>query len=162
MATKKILLSKEWLKEIQDEFNYLKDVKRAEVAEKLKEAISYWDLSENSEYADARDEQAQVELRIIELDEILKNYELINEKDSSKKDKKVNIGSTVTIKHVSDSHKWDKETYKIVGTTESDIYENKISNESPIWKALIGKTIWEKVNVKSPAWVAEYEILEIK
>lgn len=162
MSTKKILLSKEWLKEIQDEFNYLKDVKRTEVAEKLKEAISYWDLSENSEYEDARNEQAQVELRIIELDEILKNYELINEKDSSKKEKKVNIGSSVVIKHTSDSHKWEKETYKIVWTTESDIYENKISNESPIGKALIGKSVWEIATVKSPAWVFEYEILEIK
>lgn len=162
MSTKKILLSKEWLQEIQEEFNYLKDVKRTEVAEKLKEAISYWDLSENSEYEDARNEQAQVELRIIELDEILKNYELINEKDSSKKEKKVNIGSTVTIKHISDSHKWEKETYKIVGTTESDIYENKISNESPIGKALIGRSAWEKTTLKCPAWIFEYEILEIK
>lgn len=162
MSTNKILLSKEWLKEIQDEFNYLKDIKRTEVAEKLKEAISYWDLSENSEYEDARNEQAQVELRIIELDEILKNYELINEKESSKKEKKVNIGSSVVIKHASNSHKWEKETYKIVWTTESDIYENKISNESPIGRALIGKCVWEIATVKSPAWVFEYEILEIK
>jgi len=162
MSTKKILLSKEWLLEIQEELNFLKDTKRTEVAEKLKEAISYWDLSENSEYEDARNEQAQVELRIIELEEILKNYELINEKEGGKKEKRVNIWSTVSIKHTSDSHKWEKETYKIVGTTESDIYENKISNESPIGKAIIGKSVWEKASVKSPAWIFEYEILEIK
>lgn len=162
MSTKKILLSKEWLLEIQEEFRFLKDTKRTEVAEKLKEAISYWDLSENSEYEDARNEQAQVELRIIELDEILKNYELISEKDTSKKEKRVNIWSTVAIKHITDSHKWEKETYKIVGTTESDIYENKISNESPMGKAIIGKSVWEIASVKSPAWIFEYEILEIK
>lgn len=162
MSTKKILLSKEWLLEIQEELNFLKGTKRTEVAEKLKEAISYWDLSENSEYEDARNEQAQVELRIIELEEILKNYELINEKEGWKKEKRVNIWSTVSIKHVSDSHKWEKETYKIVGTTESDIYENKISNESPMGKAIIGKAVWEKASVKSPAWIFEYEILEIK
>ena len=159
---KKVLLTKEWLVEIQEELTGLKEVKRVEVAEKLKEAISYWDLSENSEYEDARNEQAQVELRIQELEDILKNYELVDTKEGSKKEKKVNIWSTVTIKHSSDSHKWEKETYKIVGTTESDIYEGKISNESPIWKALLGKTTWDVVSVKSPAWIFEYEILEIK
>lgn len=158
--SKKILLTKEWLDELQNEFAYLKETKRAEVAEKLKEAISYWDLSENSEYEDARNEQAQVELRIQELDEILKNYELVVE---WKKDKKIiMIGTTVTIKHISDNHKWEKETYKIVGTTEADIYESKISNESPMGKALIWKQAWEKISVKSPAWVFEYEIVEIK
>lgn len=160
MSNKKVLLTKEWLAELQQELSHLKDVKRVEVAEKLKEAISYWDLSENSEYEDARSEQAQVELKINELEDILKNYELVS--SNQKKDKKIWIWSVVTIKHVSDSHKWEKETYKIVWTTESDIYEWKISNESPIWKALLWHTTWEKISIKSPAWIFDYEILEIK
>lgn len=162
MSNKKILLTKEWLLELQNELVYLKEEKRAEVADKLKEAISYWDLSENSEYEDARNFQAQLELRVQELEDILKNYELVDSKEGSKKEKKVNIGNTVTIMHVSDSHKWEKETYKIVGTTESDIYENKISNESPIWKAILWSSVGNKVSVKSPAGVFDYEIIEIK
>lgn len=160
MAIKKILLTKEWLAELQQELSHFKEVKRVEVAEKLKEAISYWDLSENSEYDDARNEQAQVELKIQELEDILKNYELVSSDD--KKWKKVNIGSTVTIKHISDNHKWEKEVYKIVGTTEADIYEWKISNESPIWQVLLWQIVWDKVFAKTPAWTFEYEIVEIK
>jgi transcription elongation factor GreA len=96
------------------------------------------------------------------LEDILKNYEIVDMKESSKKEKRVNIGSTVVIKHISDSHKWETETYKIVGTTESDIYEWKISNESPIWKALLWTSVWDVATVKSPAWLFDYEILEIK
>lgn len=160
--SKKILLTKEWLTEIQEELKILKDEKRFEIAEKLKEAISYWDLSENSEYEDARNEQAHVELRIIELEEILKNYELVSSKTSSKDWLKVNIWSLVTIENTWDQHKWEKETFKIVWTTESDIYENKISNESPIWKVLLWKTIWEIAKWKSPSWEFSFKILEIK
>jgi len=160
--SKKILLTKEWLAEIQDELKILKDEKRFEIAEKLKEAISYWDLSENSEYEDARNEQAQVELRILELEDILKNYELVSSKTSSKDWLKVNIWSLVTIENLWEAHKWEKETFKIVWTTESDIYENKISNESPIWKVLLWKTIWEMANWKSPSWEFSFKILEIK
>ena len=163
MSAKKILLTKEWLAEIQTELTFLKEEKRLIVAEKLKEAISYWDLSENSEYEDARNEQAQVELKILELEDILKNYEIVdNNKDNWKKERKVNIWNTVKIMHVSDNHKWDTVSYKIVGTTESDIYENKISNESPIGKALLWHVVWDVVSVKSAAWVFEYEILELK
>lgn len=162
MSSKKVFLTKEWFAEINEELTRLKEVERLEVAEKLKEAISYWDLSENSEYEDARNEQAQIELRIQELEDILKNYEIIDSKEWWKKEKKVMIGSTVTIMHVSDNHKWEKELYKIVWTTESDIYESKISNESPIGKALLWKMAWDIVSVKSPAWIFDYEILEVK
>ncbi|MCK9272011.1 transcription elongation factor GreA [Candidatus Gracilibacteria bacterium] len=160
--SKKILLTKEGLAEIQDELKILKDEKRFEIAEKLKEAISYGDLSENSEYEDARNEQAQVELRILELEDILKNYELVSSKTSSKDGLKVNIGSLVTIENLGEAHKGEKETFKIVGTTESDIYENKISNESPIGKVLLGKTIGEMANGKSPSGEFSFKILEIK
>lgn len=162
MISKKILLTKEWLVELQQELFYIKETKRVEVAEKLKEAISYWDLSENSEYEDARNEQAQIELRVQDIEDILKNYELVDTKEGGKKEKRVNIWSSVVIKHTSDAHKWEKETYKIVGTTESDIYENKISNESPMGKAILWSSVGQIVSVKSPAWVFDYEILEIK
>ena len=160
--SKKILLTKEWLAEIQDELKILKDEKRFEIAEKLKEAISYWDLSENSEYEDARNEQAQVELRILELEEILKNYELVSSKASNKDWLKVNIWSLVIIENIWEQHKWEKDTFKIVWTTESDIYENKISNESPIWKVLLWKSIWDIAKWKSPSWEFSFKILEIK
>ena len=162
MVLKKILLTKEWLVELQQELFFLKETKRVEVADKLKEAISYWDLSENSEYEDARNEQAQIELRVQDIEDILKNYELVDSKEGSKKEKRVNIWNTVVIKHSSDTHKGEKETYKIVGTTESNIYENKISNESPIGKAILWSSVWQIVTVKSPAWTFDYEILEIK
>ncbi|EKE26449.1 MAG: transcription elongation factor [uncultured bacterium (gcode 4)] len=160
--SKKVLLTKEWLSELQEELKELKEVKRVVIAEKLKEAISYWDLSENSEYEDARNDQAQLELRILELEEILKNYELVNEISNSKKWWKINIWSTVTLQYRLEHHKWEKEVLKIVWTTESDIYENKISNESPIWKTLLWKSVWDIIKWKSPAWEFEYEIIDIK
>lgn len=131
--SKKTLLTPAGLADIQVELKNLKEVKRLDVAEKLKEAISFGDLSENSEYEDARNEQAQMELRIIELEDILKNYELIDDKKTSKKTRGVAIGSEVTIK----SADGEVFTYKIVGPTETDIFKNKISNESPIGSSLI-------------------------
>lgn len=131
---KPTLLTLEGLAEIKDELQRLKEVDRVEVAEKLKEAISFGDLSENSEYEDARNEQARIELRITELEEILKSYELI---DTTKKQTgaKATIGSFVTVAFQDDR----EETYKIVGPTEVDIFENKISNESPIGSALLDR-----------------------
>jgi transcription elongation factor GreA len=159
MSENVIYLTSEWLAKLKEELDYLKTVKRLEIAEKLKEAISFWDLSENSEYEDARNEQAQVEKRIIDLEEQLKNVVLIDE--SKKDENKVKIWAVVTIQEV---WKDDKETYKIVGSTESDILspEPKISNESPVWKALIWKKKWDLVKVKAKAWNFEYKILEIK
>ncbi|MDD2486936.1 MAG: transcription elongation factor GreA [Candidatus Gracilibacteria bacterium] len=160
--SKKVLLTKEGLAELQDELKVLKEVKRVEIAEKLKEAISYGDLSENSEYEDARNDQAQLELRIQELEEILKNYELVSSISDAKKGGKVNIGSTVTIMNKGEHHKGEKEVLKIVGTTESDIYENKISNESPIGKVILGKSVGDIIKGKSPSGEFEYEITDIK
>ena len=161
-----IFLTKEWLEEIQKELEQLKTVKRVEIAEKLKEAISYWDLRENAEYEEARTEQAQVELRIIELEDLLKNYELIEEDGSkAKKQDKVTIWSMVTISFVDDEWKEIKEAFKIVWSTESDILDDetpKISNESPVWKSLIGKKVWDIAKGKSWAWDFSYKILEVK
>jgi transcription elongation factor GreA len=154
---KKTLLTQSGLSEIQAELKQLKEVKRLEVADKLKEAISFGDLSENSEYEDARNEQAQVELRIIELEEILKNYELVDEKKATRKNKGVGIGNTVAIK----DEDGETITYRIVGPTETDIFENKISNESPIGAALIGKEVGETARGKSQAGPFEFTIVSI-
>jgi transcription elongation factor GreA len=110
-----------------------------EIANKLKEAISYGDLSENAEYQEARDEQAQVELRISELEDMLKpgNYDIIEDEKGGKKRKTgINVGSTVVI---TDTGTKEKFTYTIVGSQEASILENKISNESPLGRSLIGK-----------------------
>lgn len=158
MSENLIYVTAEWLEKLKEELNNLKNVKRVEIAEKLKEAISFWDLSENSEYEDARNEQAQVEKRIIDLEEQLKLIVLIDE--SSKDENKVKIGAVVSIIEV---WKTEEEVYKIVWTTEADILAQipKISNESPIWKALIWKKKWEKIKVKAIWWNFEYKIVEI-
>lgn len=159
MSENLIYVTAEWLAKLQEELGNLKSHKRVEIAEKLKEAISFWDLSENSEYEDARNEQAQVEKRIIDLEEQLKNIVLIDE--SKKDENKVKIGALVTI---TDIEKDETETFKIVGTTEADILVSpaKISNESPIGKALIGKKKGDKIKVKTPGGNYEYTIDEIK
>jgi transcription elongation factor GreA len=154
---KKTLLTPTGLAEIQAELKLLKEVKRVEVAEKLKEAISFGDLSENSEYEDARNEQAQMELRVTELEEILKSYELIDDTKTSKKTRGVAVGAEVTIKNP----EGEKFTYKIVGPTETDIFKNKISNESPIGAALIGKEVGETATGKSHAGPFEFVVVAI-
>ena len=152
-----IYLTHEWLEKLQAELHYLKNEKRMEIAEKLKEAISFWDLSENAEYAEARDEQAAVESKIVELEEQLKNVQIIE--DSKKKENKVSIGSKVVI-----SNEWKEEEYAIVGSKEADILAKpaKISNDSEVGKALIWKKKWDVVKVKSQAWINEYKIIDIK
>lgn len=155
----KIYLTKEWLEKLQQELEQLKTVKRLEIAEKLKEAISFWDLSENSEYEDARNEQAQVELRISELEAQLKEVEIIEE--SNEKLWRINIGSIVEIENLENN---EIESLKIVGSTEADIFSEPkmISNESPIWSALLWKKIKDKVKVKALGWNYDYKILSIK
>lgn len=155
-----IYVTAEWLAKLQEELKNLKEVKRIEIAEKLKEAISFWDLSENSEYEDARNEQAAVEKRIADLEEQLKNVEIIKEdaKDSAKD--KVTMGSIVTVEQIDTKEKW---SYKIVGSTESDILTElpRISNESPIGKALLWKKKWDTVKVNAWAWTFEYKIVKL-
>lgn len=160
MTSKKILFTRDWLAELQEELHLLKEEKRVDIAHKLKEAISYGDLSENAEYQEARDEQAQVELRIAELEEMLKpgNYDLIDDEKSTKKKRSgINVGNTVTL-----SSEKETITYTIVGSQEANIFENKISNESPIGKSLIGKNTGDTVTVISPSGEKEYAILEVK
>jgi len=153
-----LYVTKEGLEKLQAELVDLKEVKRIEIAEKLKEAISYGDLRENSEYEEARSEQAQVEKRIADLEEQLKNVAII-EDEGKKKESKIQIGSLVTLEH-----KWEKEILKIVGITEADILAEppRVSHESPIGKALIGKKKGEKIKVKSQAGMAEYAIVSFE
>ncbi len=155
----KIYLTKEGLIKLQDELEGLKTTKRLEIAAKLKEAISFWDLSENSEYEDARNEQAHVELRIIDLEEQLKNYQLIDE--SADKKNRVSMWSIVEIKNLDTK---EVEKFKIVGATESDILAElpTISNESPVWSALLWKKQSDKVEVKAMSGLYNYEIVSIK
>ncbi len=155
----KIFLTQKWLEKLQKELEELKTTKRVEIAEKLKEAISFWDLSENSEYEDARNEQAQVELRISNLEAQLKNVEIIPEdlKDSGK----VGMWSFVKIENLESS---EKDELKIVGSTEADILKEpkRISNESPLWQAILWKKKWAKVKLRTMWWLHEYKIISIK
>ena len=154
-----IFLTKEWLVKLQWELEQLKKVTRVEIAAKLKEAISFWDLSENSEYEDARNEQAQVELRISDLEEQLKNVEII--KETWTKTEKVSMWSIVEIQNIDTN---EKEKFKIVGWTESDILAETpmISNDSPVWNALLWMKKWDTVKVKAMSESFEYKILSVK
>lgn len=137
MSEKRNLFTRDGLATLQEELRILRDEKRVDIAAKLKEAVSYGDLSENAEYQEARDEQAQVELRITELEEMLKpgSYDLIDDDKMARRKKSgINVGNTITLENEGESI-----TYTIVGSQEANIFDNKISNESPIGKALIGK-----------------------
>ncbi len=152
------LVTKEGLKKLKDELEHLKTVRRAEVAQRLREAISYGDLSENSEYEEAKNEQAFVEGRIIELELKIKNAKIISDKKESKH-KEVEIGCTVMLQNVTDGD--DPERYTIVGSTEADPLDHKISNESPIGKAVLGKLKGDRVEIHSPSGIIEYEVVAV-
>lgn len=153
------LLTKEGLEKLKEELNYLKEVKRKEVAERLKEAISYGDLSENAEYEEAKNEQAFVEGRILELEEKIKYVKIIDEK--SKKGAVVQLGSKVLIQNLSSKSKLSEE-FTIVGSTEADPVNYKISNVSPVGKALLERRAGDSVKVATPAGIMEYKILKVK
>ena len=155
MASKHIL-TYTGLRELEDELQDLKVVKRKEVAEKIKEARAQGDLSENAEYDAAKDEQSDIEKRIEEIEKILKNAEVIDETNVDLD--KINIGCTVKLY----DNEFDEEViYRIVGSTEADILKGKISNECPLGVALIGKTVGEVVEVEGLDETATYKILEI-
>ena len=152
---KEVFLTSEGFLEIEEELNELKTVKRPEIIKAIKEARALGDLSENADYHAAREEQAIIEGRIQELEYLVDHATIISEEASDK----AKIGSSVIIKYVGED---DSEEYKIVGSTEADPFENKISNESPIAKAIIGHKKGEIVTVESPNGKYEIEILEIK
>lgn len=133
MGAKETILTAEGLRKLEDELENLRSVKRQEVAERIKVAISYGDISENSEYDDAKNEQAFIEGRIIELEQMISTATLIDE-TAKKKKGTVILGSTVIVK---DMEFGDEETYTVVGTTEADPSQNRISNESPVGAAIL-------------------------
>lgn len=156
MEEKKKILTYAGLKALEDELENLKVVKRKEVAAKIKEAREQGDLSENAEYDAAKDEQRDIEARIDELEQILKNAEVVveDEVDSDK----INIGCTVAVY----DEEFDEEIeFKIVGSTEANSLEGKISNESPVGQALMGKEVGDVVDVETQAGVIQYKVLGI-
>ena len=157
MEEKKNLLTYAGLKKLEEELHDLKVVKRKEVAGKIKEAREQGDLSENAEYDAAKDEQRDIEARIEELEKILKNAEVVVE-DEVDLDK-INIGCIVKILDVEYSEELE---YKIVGSTEANSLDGKISNESPVGRALLGKKAGETVDVETQAGVIQYKILDIQ
>lgn len=157
MAEKEVILTAEGLIKLEDELEQLKSVKRREIAERIKVAIGYGDISENSEYEDAKNEQAFIEGRVITLEKMLRNARIINN-DEIETDV-VSIGSKVNVK---DLEFGDTVQYTIVGTAESNPSENKISNESPVGKAILGKKKGSVVDVTVPAGVIQYKIIDIK
>lgn len=154
---KEFKLSPERLKELQEELNYLKTVREKEVAELIKEARSYGDLSENSEYDEAKDEQGRLYSRIAEVENILANCVVIEENEDD--GDYVRLGATVTVL----DKEFDEElTYKIVGSQEADPMNGAISEDSPFGKALLGKNAGDDVIVEAPAGPIEYKILKIE
>ncbi len=150
-----IYVTKEGLKDIKKELEYLQTEKRPEVIEALKEARALGDLSENAEYDAARSEQAEVENRITVLTNMLNNVVVIEDADTDK----VSIGNTVDVEYLEDG---EVDTYTIVGSTEADPFENKISNESPIAVAIMGKKVGETAKVISPNGEYEVKVVKIK
>ena len=156
MTEKKIILTQDGYNKLVEKLDYLKSVKRIEISERLKAAIALGDLSENSEYDDAKNEQGRLEGEISELEAKLRNSEIITAQASTGK---VVIGSTVTVRDVELD---EVATYMIVGSTEADPDDNKISDESPLGTALLGKAAGVTVQVHAPAGVIAFEILDVE
>lgn len=153
---KEVVLTVEGLKKIEAELEQLKTVRRKEVAERIKTAIAFGDISENSEYDEAKNEQAQVEERIFKLENMVRNARVIDDEDISLET--VGVGSKVKVHDI----EYDEEiVYSIVGSAEADPYEGKISNESPVGDALLGKKVDDIVEVQVPDGVIKYKVLEI-
>lgn len=156
MSAKEIVLTYEGLKKLEEELTHLKSVKRLEIAERIKQALSFGDISENSEYDEAKNEQAAVEGRIVILETMLKNAKVIDEDEVSTDS--VSLGSKVKL---FDEEFQEEVVYSIVGSTEADPTKYKISNESPVGSALMGKKVGSEVEVAAPDGVIKFKILEI-
>lgn len=157
MADKKNILTYAGLKQYEDELQNLKVVKRKEVAQKIKEAREQGDLSENAEYDAAKDEQRDIEARIEELEKLLKNAEVVVE-DEVDLDK-INVGCCVKVYDIDFEEEME---FRIVGSTEANSLQNKISNESPVGKALLGRSAGDVVEVETQVGVIKYKVLEIQ
>ncbi|MCI8640335.1 MAG: transcription elongation factor GreA [Clostridia bacterium] len=157
MEEKEVILTQEGYDNLDKELNYLKTEKRAEIAERIKVALGFGDLSENSEYDEAKTAQAENEVRIAELENKLRNAKIIDEKEIDTDT--VQIGNIVKVLDIEFNEEIE---YTIVGSTEVNLSENKISNESPLGVALLGAKENQTVEVKAPAGVMKYKILNIK
>lgn len=157
IVNKQNILTVEGLTKLEEELDFLKSKKRAEVALRIKQALAFGDISENSEYDEAKNEQAFVEGRIAQIENILKTAKVIDEDDIQTDT--VSVGARVTLKDIEFG---DEVEYLIVGSAEADPINLKISNESPVGKALIGKTVGEIVDIIVPDGVIKYELLQIK
>ena len=157
MEEKEVILTQEGYNNLEKELNFLKTEKRADIADRIKVALGFGDLSENSEYDEAKNAQAENEVKIAELENKLRHAKIIDEKDIDTET--VQIGNKVKVLDVEFDEKIE---YTIVGSTEVDLTENKISNESPLGEALLGAKKNQTVEVNAPAGVMKYKILSIK
>ena len=157
MADKKVVLTYEGLKKMEEELENLKTVRRKEVAEKIKEARGQGDLSENAEYDAAKEEQGEIEARIVQLGNMLRNAEVIDGTEVNSDI--ISIGNTVTIY---DEEFEDEDTYTIVGSAEADPMEGRISNESPMGIGLLGRKKGERVSIMTPDGESFFRIVEIQ
>ena len=152
-----MVLTRKGEKQLKDELNELKSVRRREVAEKIKVALSFGDLSENSEYDEAKNEQGIIESRIAEIEATLAHAQVIDDDDISTE--KVGIGTTVKILDIEMNQEME---FKIIGTKEADINNGKMSDESPIGAAIMGKKVGDVVDVEAPVGVIQFKVLEIR
>lgn len=151
-----VVLTTKGVRELEERLEYLKTVRRLEIAEEIKQARAFGDLSENAEYDEAKNEQARIEGEIVTLEKMLRNASIVDEEEVDVQ--KVNVGAVVK---VLDKDYNEEEEYQIVGSAEADLSKNKISNESPVGKALLGKKIGATVKVETPGVVVKYKILDI-
>ena len=158
MATKETQITAEGLKRLEEELAQRKGAIREEIVERLKEARAQGDLSENSEYDQAKEDQGKNESRIVELEQMIKTAVIIDT-TASGKEGIVSLGCTVVLKDVETG---EEQTYAIVGTTEADPFNNKISNESPVGSAILGKKVHDVVVANTPAGELSYQIMEVK
>ncbi|MCL4423941.1 MAG: transcription elongation factor GreA [Firmicutes bacterium] len=156
MPEKEVLVSEEGLRKLEEELEQLKSVRRREVAERIRLARSFGDLSENSEYEDAKNEQAFIEGRILTLEKMLRNARII--KAAEQNPQQVTLGTVVKLR---DLETGEEASYRIVGSTESDPGNHKISNESPVGRALMNRKSGDRVEVNVPLGIIRYEVLEI-
>ena len=159
MAVKQYYVTEEGLVALENELEHMKTVRRKEVAEKIKVALSFGDLSENSEYDEAKNDQAMVEARIADLEVMLKNSVVIDESELT--NEAVHIGSRIEVEITSPAGEKSKREFKIVGSNEADPRKGKISDESAVGKALIGQKPGQTVEVETPAGIAKYKVVTI-
>lgn len=154
---KEVILTKEGLEKLEAELEYLKSVKRQEVAERIKQAIAFGDISENSEYEDAKNEQAFIEGRIASLEKTLKNARLMEEGDI--RTDVVSLGSRITLKELKSGREVN---VTLVASVESKLKDGKISDESPVGRAVMGKKVNDIVEVEAPAGIIKYQIIKVE